>query len=461
MATAGGPNEVVSTEGLAGPESNRGGVTGEEPGMLARWSNAAKITRNRWFWLAAVPVAALAVAVMIVIMATLGGSQGSARETVTSSPEPGFSGEIEMSGFGGDGAMSSMSGISVTDTADQSITTKFFSQAASAPAATAAPSFRDEDVGPGSILAFAERQIISQGSLFVEVEDVSQAVAQVRVIAESTGGFVEQLSSSGVDDGRHATLTLRVPQSEFFAAFDRIKLLGKVASENAGSEDVSEQFIDLEARLQSAQREEESLLSLLGRAQQVSDVLTIERELFRVRTELERVQGQLNFLERRVALATITVSLSGPQVRLNQPPSGFISVETNRVSVSVDEVKLLISGVGGELDQVRTSVGDGIERANLSARVFAKDFEQVVASVEGQGKVTIKELDEGSRFPDGQDDDTGSPRSRVGIAFTSPEDSGAPTGLLVGAPLGGVALAALLGLLFYVTYRAGRRRSSS
>ena len=89
-------------------------------------------------------------------------------------------------------------------------------------------------------------------------------------------------------------------------------MVGKVQSKNLGSEDVSERFIDLQARLKSSLREEKSLLSLVGRTRTVSEVLAIERELTRVRSDIERFQGQLNFLERRIDLASITVSLSSP-----------------------------------------------------------------------------------------------------------------------------------------------------
>ena len=88
--------------------------------------------------------------------------------------------------------------------------------------------------------------------------------------------------------------------------------MGKVQSKNLGSEDVSERFIDLQARLKSSLREDESLLSLLDRTSTVIEVLAIERELTRVRLDIERLQGQVNFLERRIDLATITVSLSSP-----------------------------------------------------------------------------------------------------------------------------------------------------
>ena len=82
-----------------------------------------------------------------------------------------------------------------------------------------------------------------------------------------------------------------MPQAQFSPAVDRIESVGKVRSKNLGSEDVSERFIDLQARLKSSLREEESLLSLLGRTTTVSEVLAIERELTRVRSSIERFQG--------------------------------------------------------------------------------------------------------------------------------------------------------------------------
>jgi hypothetical protein len=143
----------------------------------------------------------------------------------------------------------------------------------------------EENGSASSTLQTAQRMVISTASISVEVEMVPAATNEVRAIAESLGGFVEQLSSSGGSERQQAHMTIRVPQSQFFTALERIEALGEVQSRNLGSEDVSEQFIDLEARLKSAQREEQSLLSLLERAQQVSEVLTIERELSRVRSE--------------------------------------------------------------------------------------------------------------------------------------------------------------------------------
>ena len=312
---------------------------------------------------------------------------------------------------------------------------------------------------PGA-LDTAQRQVISQASVSMEVDEVPVAVAQVRTTAESLGGFVGQLSSSGGPERQQSTMTIRVPQAEFFTALEHIKSLGKVRSENVGSEDVTERFIDLEARLRSALREEESLLSLLDKANQVSEILTIERELSRVRSDIERAQGQLNFLERRVDLSTITVSLFPPDAEVAEPPSGSLTIEVSDVSRSVEGIKALVSGVGGELDRVFVAVRDGKESSDVTLRVFSKDFKQVLSSVEAHGKVRYKEIRETTVPVEAEATPPAKPDARIDISFVEKESSVVWRIIAIAAPVGGVALVALLGLLFYAAYRAGRHRGS-
>ena len=312
---------------------------------------------------------------------------------------------------------------------------------------------------PGA-LDTAQRQVISQASVSMEVDEVPVAVAQVRTTAESLGGFVGQLSSSGGPERQQSTMTIRVPQAEFFTALEHIKSLGKVRSENVGSEDVTERFIDLEARLRSALREEESLLSLLDKANQVSEILTIERELSRVRSDIERAQGQLNFLERRVDLSTITVSLFPPDAEVAEPPSGSLTIEVSDVSRSVEGIKALVSGVGGELDRVFVAVRDGKESSDVTLRVFSKDFKQVLSSVEAHGKVRDKEIRETTVPVEAEATPPAKPDARIDISFVEKASSVVWRIIAIAAPVGGVALVALLGLLFYAAYRAGRHRGS-
>ena len=307
---------------------------------------------------------------------------------------------------------------------------------------------------PTVAIAADGRQVISQGSMSVEVPDVPAAAARVRVIAEGVGGFVEQLSSNGVGEFQQSTITVRVPQAEFFSVFEQIKALGEVQNENAGSEDVTERFIDLEARLKSAQREELSLLSLLERAETVAEILTIERELNRVRSDLERLQGQLNFLERRVDLSAITVFLSPPQRDNGQAPSGSLTVESSEVGGSVRTIKAVVEQVNGEIDQVFTSTQDGRQRALMTVRVFAKDFDLLVAAVEDQGGLVSKEVREGKAGKI----DSKEPDARLDIAFQEKESSTLGRNLAIFAPLGSLGLIAVLGVMLYGAYRMGVRR---
>ena len=299
----------------------------------------------------------------------------------------------------------------------------------------------------------ADRQIISQASLSVEVEDVAGAVAQVRTIAETRGGFISQVATTGTPGRQRSDLVVRVPQGEFFDTLESIKGLGKVWAENAGSEDVTEQFIDLEARLRSALREEQSLLSLLERADTVSNILTIERELARVRSDIERLQGQINYLSRRVDLATISVALFPPEERLAEPPYGSLNMEVEDVSASVDEVKALVARVGGELEGVFLSVSNGREQAGIEFSVLAEDFSSVLSQVEGQGEVTYKEIRESTGNVVSEE-----PDSRLTV-FLMEGESSLGRWLLIGgaAIVGGV----LLLLLLYAVYRAVRSRPAS
>ena len=313
-----------------------------------------------------------------------------------------------------------------------------------------------------SSLEVTQRKIISNASIAVEVEVVQTAITEVRTIAESLGGFVEHLSSSGSPEHQRATMTIRVPQDQFFSALERIETLGEVQSQSVGSEDVSEQFIDLEARLKSSLREEQSLLSLLEKTEGVGEILAIERELSRIRSEIERLQGQLNFLERRVDLATIGVTLIPPREEFVEPPSAALTIGVSKVTASVDEIKSLVSSLNGEVDRVILSVRDGEESANVSLRIFPSDFEQTLASLERQGDVVSKELREGKDFSDSEVATREEPDARIDVAlFKAPDSSNTGLIIAIAAPTGGVGLALVLGLLVYAAYRVGRRRSSS
>ena len=311
--------------------------------------------------------------------------------------------------------------------------------------------------GPmGGQLPAGQRQVISTASLSLRVEDVPAAIDLVREIAQGTGGFVQQMSSFGEGDERQATIILRVPQGLFSAALQGIEALGKPLDQDLGREDVSEQLIDLKARLGSSQREEKSLLALLDRANQVSEILAVERELNRVRSDIERLEGRLNFLERQVALATITVSLVPRGVSVAPPPSASLRVETSRVAQRVDEVLAQVESLKGEIDLVHVSAHDGRERAEVSFRVFPGDFARATEFLEGLGEVRSKDFLVEAAPEDAEREQPEEPNAPVSVVLGE-KDSSNVLWITIAAVIGGLVLAAAIGVGGLYTYRAGRR----
>ena len=209
---------------------------------------------------------------------------------------------------------------------------------------------------------------------------------------------MEHLSSSGGSETPRADLTIRIPQTGFSDALEHIESLGEVQFRNLGSEDVTEQFIDLGARLKSSMAEEKSLLALLERSNSVTEILTVERELTRVRADIERAQGRLNFLERRVDLATINVSLFLPGSGPSNPPVANFTMDASDVSDQVSQLKGYVAGLGGAIDQVYLSTNEGGERAEVTFRVFSQDFYPGVGVYRGPGKAAQPE------YPGGDSD---------------------------------------------------------
>ncbi len=307
------------------------------------------------------------------------------------------------------------------------------------------------------------RQIISSATISLQVQNIDATISQIQGITDSLGGMMEQMSSTGGQDAEQASVTIRVPQDQFFTAFDKLKALGDVQSQNLGSQDVTEQFIDLEARLKSAQQEEQSLLSLLNQTKTVGEVITLENELSQVRSKIESIQGQLNYLARRVDLATISISLSTPSKLVGQPPSGSLTVAVHDVASNVATVKGLVSSVNGELGEVNISENNGKEMASVYFNVYRADFDGVVASIEKQGKTEQKYIDEGVTPKAEQTQTAGKPDASVRLTLVEDETHHGfwtAGNIAIISVAGGVILAALL-IFLLLANRAGLLKKQS
>ncbi len=183
----------------------------------------------------------------------------------------------------------------------------------------ASPAPQPDAVRPGQML-------IRNGFVSVRVDSLEAAMAAVRELATRFGGSIGNVSmSSGEFEVRSATLELRVPSERFDEAMGGLSPLGRVEQRSETVQDVGEEFVDLNARMATARRLEQRLTDLLAnRTGKLEDVLAVERELARVRTEIERTEGRLRYLGARVAMSTISVTVSERAPVASQPGRNVI-----------------------------------------------------------------------------------------------------------------------------------------
>jgi len=172
----------------------------------------------------------------------------------------------------------------------------------------------------------AGAMLVRHGDASVEVRHVDDAVSRIRQAATQFGGFVANTAvRTGKDEQPSASLEVRVPTAQFDGLLAALRTVGKVERITAGAEDVGEEYVDLGARAANARRVEARLVEMLAtRTGKLSDVLTVEQELARVRQEIERHDARLRWLERRAALSSLTVALHEPVGLIDRPSPGPI-----------------------------------------------------------------------------------------------------------------------------------------
>jgi hypothetical protein len=153
--------------------------------------------------------------------------------------------------------------------------------------------------------------IIRTGFAGIEVDSIDAAIARVRALAQRVGGFVANTQvQGGKDQLRTASLEVKIPSDRFDEALAGLAPIGKVESVNVNAQDVGEEFVDIAARVENAHRLEARLIALLAnRTGKLQEVLSVERELARIREEIERYEGRMRFLRARVALSTLTIAV--------------------------------------------------------------------------------------------------------------------------------------------------------
>ncbi len=165
------------------------------------------------------------------------------------------------------------------------------------------------------------RMIIKTGWLNLVVKDIGEAIKKISKFVEENGGWVVSSNVYETEKIPSGSITVRVPAEKFDQAKDYFKSLAvRVSSESTQSQDITEEYVDLQSNLRNLEAAEEQLLEIMKRAGKINEVLDVYRELTNIRQQIEKIKGRMQYLEQSAKMSLITVNLALSEELLPIPP---------------------------------------------------------------------------------------------------------------------------------------------
>lgn len=190
------------------------------------------------------------------------------------------------------------------------------------------------------------RKIVRNGEIVLELDDPAEGQRRAGAVAESHGGFVvtSEISQAGAS-GPTVKITMRVPAERFGQAVEALRAVGsRVVREKVTGQDVTEEYLDLEARIRTKQALEAQFLEILKQARTVSDALQVQTQVSEVRGEIERLEGRRRYLENQSSLSTINVTLQTPSPIVTSTGTGFAGSVKRAFGDAVDTTVAIVLG---------------------------------------------------------------------------------------------------------------------
>lgn len=154
-----------------------------------------------------------------------------------------------------------------------------------------------------------DRKIIKDGNIRFETSSVKETQSFIKQTVSELEGYIGDEKVFDYKDRIEHNITVRVPENKFDLLVEKIsETAEKIDSKNINSKDVTEEFIDVEARVKTKKELETRYKEILKQANRVDEILNIEREIGKLRSEIESLEGRLNYLKNRVALSSLTIT---------------------------------------------------------------------------------------------------------------------------------------------------------
>lgn len=260
----------------------------------------------------------------------------------------------------------------------------------------------------------SSRKVIRTGSIEIEVESFEKAHRAIVAILQEAGGFVASANTQKLANGRvRGTIVVRFPAEAFDAATLRFKDLGEVKNQAISTQDVTKLFFDTEANLRNKKTLEERLLEILKKSKgNVKELLEVEKELGNVRSEIERLEGEMKYLANQVSLSTLTLNLYEKDI--GQPfeyvltQQADVQLVTLDVPAAYERAQETLRSAGAViLSRDLQQQAQDAAYASITARVDVERFGGTVESLKKLGEAAHATISQNQRAIGGTPDKAG------------------------------------------------------
>jgi len=241
--------------------------------------------------------------------------------------------------------------------------------------------------------ALANRKLIRNATVELEIVSFDDAVQKITTLANEERGYVATTSSQKQANGKlRGEVIVKVVPENLDRFLQKIRGLGELKNQTLGTEDVTKAYFDTDARLKNARVMEQRLIEMLKtKTGKVSDLLQVEKELGRVREEIEKMQGELKYWDSQVQFATVTISLAEKDM---EEPAAFLIKERSQLALYAPDVEKIYNDIKALASQKVQITNAQLNRdysgrisATVSMLIAPEESDAVITRVKSFGRV--------------------------------------------------------------------------
>ncbi len=241
--------------------------------------------------------------------------------------------------------------------------------------------------------ALANRKLIRNATVELEIVSFDDAVQKITAFANEERGYVATTNSEKQANGKlRGEVIVKVLPENLDRLLQKLRGLGKLKNQTLGTEDVTKAYFDTDARLKNAHVMEQRLIDMLNtKTGKVSDLLQVEKELGRVREEIEKMQGDLKYWDSQVQFATVTISLAEKDM---EEPAAFLIKERSQLALYAPDVEKIYNDIKALASQKVQITNAQLNRdysgrvsATMSMLIAPEESDAVITRVKSFGRV--------------------------------------------------------------------------